>query len=58
MMSYRTKPHSNEWDGNVDTVTFDLGIGSQTDQRGMNMFFKALGIPLWYSRSGGCPHIA
>ncbi len=34
-------------------LDYSLGWGSVSDQNGMNIAFRVLGIPLYYSRAGG-----
>lgn len=42
----------SESDG-IEVLTMSLGHGTVSDQGGMNQAFKALGLPLYYSRKGG-----
>ena len=39
--------------GNPDVLDWSLGRGSVSDQQGMNKAFRVLGLPYYYSRSGG-----
>lgn len=52
MLRYSTDS-GTKWDGNLNTVYVSTGHGSVSDQGGLNQLFRALGMPLYYSRAGG-----
>ena len=37
----------------VEVIAYDEGHGSVSDQQGMNIAFRTLGVPYYYSRKGG-----
>jgi len=47
------QPGPLEWDQDLNTVYASTGNGSVSDQHGMNQLFRALGMPLNFSRAGG-----
>lgn len=44
---------NGKWDGDMDNVNYSTGHGSVSDQQTMNQLFARLGMPLYFSRSGG-----
>lgn len=48
MLSWRESEPTDE-----TILDYSLGWGSVSDQNGMNTAFRALGIPLYFSRAGG-----